>query len=139
MCFIPRSSKCQWNKDWNSCPVLVAPHGLAGTVSEVEKLNIHLDVMARHLLLMPLPELCPVLPRVARQAVQAIALEHVVDRLRGDFDAMIPEQIPVDGALAEVVGAAQVEDLLLDGGGVRRFGFCGHGLELMSAASPSFS
>lgn len=57
--------------------VLVAPHRLTGRAGEVEKLHIDLDVVTWHLFLVPLPELHSVLPDVAGQTVEAVALEHV--------------------------------------------------------------
>ena len=59
------------------------------------------------------------LAAVRRQAVEAVAHEHVVDAVGGDREAVVAPQVPGDPRRAEVVGEPQVDDLLLDRLGVR--------------------
>jgi hypothetical protein len=52
------------------------------------------------------------------------------------LDVVIACQIPADPYLAEVVIAAQIQDLFFNEEGVRSLGFSGHGLLLISPFSP---
>src|ERR1051325_2566088 len=51
---------------------------------------------------------------IARQAVHCVALEHGVNAAGRDFDVVIAFQIPDYPHRPEMVGAAQMKDLLLD-------------------------
>ena len=59
--------------------ILITLHSFIRRVSEGQELHVDLKVVARHLLLVTLPELHTVLPHVARQSVQAVALKDVGD------------------------------------------------------------
>jgi hypothetical protein len=94
---------------------------------EVEELDVDLHVVTGHGLLVPLPG-DRALARVVGQAVEAVALEDLVDAPGGDLDAVVALQVPGDADVPEVVGLAQVEDILLDVGRRAQLRVLGAGL-----------
>lgn len=96
----------------NRC-ILVALDLLTLFPFEDQELDVHLDVMTRHLLIVALgvhfPQSGP-----PRQTIHAMSLERSIDTRIGHFDAVIALQIPDDPDRAEVILAPEMEDLLFD-------------------------
>ena len=80
---------------------------------ELQELQFDLDVVAGDLLLVAQAH-DRARAAVGRQAGEADALEHAVDPVARDRDAVVALQVPGDAHRAEVVGAAQVDDLFFD-------------------------
>ena len=93
--------------------ILIAFDRLPVFPTENQELDVNLDLVARNLLLVTgrvnLSE-----PRTPRQSVQAIALEDTGYAGSGDLDVMVAGKIPDDAHRPQVVGLAQVENLLDD-------------------------
>ena len=86
---------------------------LAALADEGEELDVHLDVMAWHLLVITLG-VNFAHPRAARQPANAVTTQNARHACVGDFDAVISRQIPDDPDRSEMISAAQVKDLLHD-------------------------
>ena len=93
--------------------ILEATDLFAAFRSEGQKLNVHLNVMSWHLLLIALgvqlAHSC-----ASGRPVKAVALEDTVDAGVGDFDAVIARQIPNNPDWPEVILATQIQNLLND-------------------------
>ena len=93
--------------------VLIALDRLSVFSPEDQELDVNLDLVAWHLLLVAgcvdLAEPCS-----PRQAVQAIALEDTGYAGSRDLDVMVARQIPNDAHWPQVVGLAQVKNLFDD-------------------------
>ena len=80
---------------------------------EGQKLNIHLNVMPWHLLLIAfgvqLAHSC-----ASGQTVKAVTLKDTVDAGVGDFDAVVARQIPDDPYWPEVIFAPQIKHFVND-------------------------
>lgn len=80
---------------------------------ECQKLNVHLNVMPWHLLLIALgvqfAHSC-----ASGQTVKAVTLKDTVDAGVGDFDAVIARQIPDNPYGPEVILAPQIKHFLYD-------------------------
>lgn len=85
--------------------ILVALDLLPLFSSEDQELDIHLDVMIWHLLIVALAvHLSRVSP--PRQAVQSMALEGAIDSCVGDFDGVIALQVPDNPDRPEMILAS---------------------------------
>ncbi len=93
--------------------ILVTLDRLSVFFPEDQELDVNLDLMARHLLLvaggMDLAE-----PRTSWEPVQAIALEDAGYAGSGDLDVVVARQIPNDAHWPQMVGLPQVKYLLDD-------------------------
>ena len=80
---------------------------------EGQKLNVHLNVMSWHLLLIAfgvqLAHSC-----ASGQTVKAVTLKDTVDAGVGDFDAVVARQIPDDPYWPEVIFAPQIKHFVND-------------------------
>ena len=80
---------------------------------ECQKLNVHLNVMPWHLLLIAfgvqLAHSC-----ASGQTVKAVTLKDTVDAGVGDFDAVVARQIPDDPYWPEVIFAPQIKHFVND-------------------------
>jgi hypothetical protein len=76
-----------------------------------QELNINLDLMARHLLLVSLG-VNFAQPGAARKSADAIALQNAVNTNTGYFDVVITGEIPHDADWPEMISLPQVQDLL---------------------------
>ena len=93
--------------------ILVALDLLPLFSSEDQELDIHLDMMARHLLVVALGvHLSQSGP--PRQAVQSMTLEGAIDSCVGDFDGVIALQVPDDPDRSEMIRSSKMKDLLFD-------------------------
>ena len=94
-------------------PGLVAFDGFSVFVLEFQELDVDLDLVARHLLLISLgvdlADTC-----AARQPAEAIAPENAIDPGVGNSDGVITRQIPDDADWPQPVGLAQIQHLLDD-------------------------
>ena len=86
---------------------------LAAPADEGEELDVHLDVMAGHLLVVTLG-VDFAHAGSAGQAAHTIAAQNAGYTGVGDFDAVITRQIPYDADRPEMIFAAQVENLVDD-------------------------
>ena len=81
--------------------------------NEGQKLNIHLNVMPWHLLLIAfgvqLAHSC-----ASGQPIKAVTFKDTIDAGVGDFDAVVARQIPDDPNWPKMILAAQIENLLDD-------------------------
>src|SRR5262249_41635074 len=118
--------------------VLEAAHLLFVLVVEVEELDIDLDVVARHLFLIPLRE-DGTLPGIAWQAVEAVAQQHGADAAGRDRDVVVALQVPSDAQRPEMISAAQMKDLLLGLLGRPELWVFGAGLAIDQAGLTLFS
>ena len=84
---------------------------------EGQKLNIHLNVMSWHLLLIAfgvqLAHSC-----ASGQPVKAVTFKDTIDAGVGDFDAVVARQIPDDPYWPEVILAPQIKHLSTISAGV---------------------
>jgi hypothetical protein len=93
--------------------ILELPDFLAALPNEGEELDVHLDMMAEHLLVIALgADLAHA--RSVRQAANAVAPEDTRHACVGDLNVVVARQIPDDPNRPEVVFAAQVKDLIDD-------------------------
>ena len=91
--------------------VLITLDGFFVFALKRQELNIHLDLMAWHLLLVSLG-VNFAQPGAAWKSADAIALENTIDTSTGYFDVVVALQIPNNADRAEMVGLSQVQDLL---------------------------
>ena len=96
--------------------VLVALDRLSVFAVEFQELDVNLDLMAGHLLLVALGvDLADARP--ARQSAQTMPLENAVDASIGELDGVIARQVPDDAHRPEMIGLPQMQDLFNDLGG----------------------
>ena len=93
--------------------VLVAFDRLPVFSTEDQELDVDLDLMPRHFLLVT-GRVDLAQPRPSWEPVQAIALEDTGCAGSGDLDVMVAGKIPDDAHGSQVVGLAQVKNLLDD-------------------------
>jgi hypothetical protein len=93
--------------------ILEASYLLAALADEGEELDVHLDVMARNLLVVTLG-VDFTHAGSARQSADTVAAQNARNASVGDFDVVIAREIPDDPDGPEVIFATQVEDLLND-------------------------
>ena len=93
--------------------ILKAPDFLATFAYEGEKLDVHLDVVARHLLVVTLG-VDFTHAGSARQLTNAVTAQNACHTSVRDCNAVITREIPDDPNRAEVIFALQVKDLLHD-------------------------
>ena len=90
---------------------------LASFSFESQKLNVHLNVMSWHLLLIAfgvqLAHSC-----ASGQPVKAVTFKDTIDAGVGDFDAVVARQIPDDPYWPEVILAPQIKHLSTISAGV---------------------
>ena len=86
---------------------------LAALANEGEELDVHLDVMAGHLLVISLG-MDFAHARSARQSANTVAPQNARHACIRDFDVVIACKIPDDPDRSEMIFAAQVKDLLDD-------------------------
>ena len=93
--------------------VLETAHLLAAFPSKCQKLDVHLDMMPRNLLLIShgvkLPHAYP-----SGQPIKAIAPEDAISTAIRDFDVVIARQKPDDPDRPQVILAAQIQKLVDD-------------------------
>src|SRR6516225_4150879 len=93
--------------------VLVTPNPLAVFALQRQELHVDLHVMAGDLFLVPM-RVHGAPPDAIREPIHAMALEGAVHRGVADPDVMVALQVPDNPDRPEVIGPAQMEDLVDD-------------------------
>ena len=93
------------------CRELIATDLAVILRSQIEKLHVYLDVMARDLLGVA-ASVDGATSDIARQGTYPIALERAIDARTGGLEAMVTLEIPGNSLGTEVVLGSQVKDLL---------------------------
>lgn len=117
--------------------VLEPPDWFAGPGLEIDELDIDLDVMPRHLLLVAAPRLYLTHATAGRQTIQPVALQNAVAALCRDAQALVAAQVPTDAKGPEVE-PLRISRMRASISGARRLGWAPlqPGRRLTNASSP---